>query len=176
MSVQCILIANASPSAVCADARLRAAFPLHTMPVSAQHHYKAIDAEGHGRTSAKPLKSTSLQHQPNVRAVADAPGSKAGALLEPVGARHTHAGRTDLGEGWHLPYELFSFQRSAPRATAPAPFAGLLQTGTRVRLRAFKGSISLRFKKQARPERSRAADGHARVDSALQWAGDRRDG
>jgi hypothetical protein len=51
---------------------------LHTLPMSAQCDYNAIDSRGLSQTSAKSLKSTSIQHQPNVTQMADAPDSKSG--------------------------------------------------------------------------------------------------
>ncbi len=51
---------------------------LHTLPVSAQRDYNAIDAEDHRGTWTKSLKSTSNRSQPNIRQVADVPDSKSG--------------------------------------------------------------------------------------------------
>jgi hypothetical protein len=58
------------------------AIPLHTLPVSDQCDYNASEADGHRETSARPLKSASLQHQSNVRQMADAPDSKSGPRKE----------------------------------------------------------------------------------------------
>jgi hypothetical protein len=62
---------------------------LHTLPVSAQRDYNAVDAEGWRETSAKPLESTSIQHQANVRQMADAPDSKTGPRTGGVGSSPT---------------------------------------------------------------------------------------
>jgi hypothetical protein len=51
---------------------------LHVLAMRAQRDYNAANTEGDRETSAKSLKSTSIQHQLNVRLMADAPDSKSG--------------------------------------------------------------------------------------------------
>jgi hypothetical protein len=63
---------------------------LHTLPVSAQCDYNASEAEGHRESSARPLKSRSIQHQPNVSRMADAPDSKSDGQLGAVIRRFEH--------------------------------------------------------------------------------------
>src|SRR5262245_27367905 len=54
---------------------------LHTLPVRPQSHYNVIQRRGPSWTTARSLKSTPIQHQPNVSEVADAPDSKSGVLM-----------------------------------------------------------------------------------------------
>jgi hypothetical protein len=72
------------------------------LPVSAQRDYYAIDVEGHCETSAKSLKSTPIQHQPNVRVMADAPDSKSGRR-QGVSLRVRPSSRAPCHVGRHPP-------------------------------------------------------------------------
>jgi hypothetical protein len=85
-----------------ARALVGSAILLHTLPMSAQRDYNAIDAEGYRETSAKHLISTSIQHQPNVRLMADAPDSKSGPckrceLKSHLSHELRRAGRISIG-------------------------------------------------------------------------------
>jgi hypothetical protein len=80
----------ASPSCHPTGPRLRpSAIPLHMLAMRAQRDYNAADTEGDRETSAKSLKSTSIQHQPNVRLMADAPvGFECSVCPTSTDARH----------------------------------------------------------------------------------------
>jgi hypothetical protein len=103
---------------------------LHIWRVRAQCDYNATRRRGPSGTAARPLKSTSIQYQSNVRQVADAPDSKPGPCKRCQLKSHLphelrRAGRISLGR---LP----ALERHARRPASlhpgdPLPVAKLVE-------------------------------------------------
>ena len=134
----------ASPSCHPTGPRLRpSAILLHMLAMRAQRDYNAADTEGDRETSAKSLKSTSIQHQPNVRLMADAPDSKSdSSASKPFGylglegvqrARVTGRlrGRLGPGNGRVRPHHSVTAP-SLRAATDPAQIARIFSSPARV--------------------------------------------